>query len=243
MSQTEAGNGITSSKPQKAVAQSVRMDSNAPYPAVLARPAAVFGIADPAVAQRLATGVARWAIAPAVAVASNLTRLCELSRRMLPEVIALETELLEGQPLLESMRSLVATAPLVVVGPIEHQEELVDLVAAGDLDFVVRVGEFIPLVAALIARRWRWARMPESAVAPSWVGWPAGVDEVFRHEINNPLTGILGNSELVLAHRERLSRIQIQRLQTVVDLSVRLRETIRRLSDVWEHRQQAPQSP
>ena len=51
------------------------------------------------------------------------------------------------------------------------------------------------------------------------------------HEINNPLTGILGNAELVLAHREHLSQLAIQRLETVVDLAVRLRENIRRLSD------------
>ncbi|HVB57619.1 MAG TPA: histidine kinase dimerization/phospho-acceptor domain-containing protein [Candidatus Acidoferrales bacterium] len=243
MSQIEAGNGITCSKSQTAAAQGIRRDSNAQYPAVLARPAAVLGIADPAVAQRLATDVARWAIAPAVSVASSLARLCELSQRTLPQVIALEIELLQGQPLLESMRPLIATAPLIVVGAAEHQEELADLVAAGNLDFVVRVGEFIPLVAALIVRRWRcWVRMRESAVAPAWAGPPAGISEIFRHEINNPLTGILGNSELVLAHREHLSGVQIQRLQTVVDLAVRLRETIRRLSDAWE-RPQAPQAP
>ncbi|MGH9690942.1 MAG: histidine kinase dimerization/phospho-acceptor domain-containing protein [Candidatus Acidiferrales bacterium] len=243
MSQIEAGNGITCSKSQTAVAQGIRRDSNAQYPAVLARPAAVLGIADPAVAQRLATDVARWAIAPAVSVASSLARLCELSQRTLPEVIALEIELLQGQPLLESMRPLIATAPLIVVGAAEHQEELADLVAAGNLDFVARVGEFIPLVAALIVRRWRcWARMRESAVAPAWAGPPAGISEIFRHEINNPLTGILGNSELVLAHREHLSGVQIQRLQTVVDLAVRLRETIRRLSDAWE-RPRVSQSP
>jgi nitrogen-specific signal transduction histidine kinase len=59
---------------------------------------------------------------------------------------------------------------------------------------------------------------------------------IFRHEINNPLTGILGNAELVLGHSERLTTIDSQRVQTVVDLAVRLRETIRRLSNGWERR-------
>jgi two-component system NtrC family sensor kinase len=54
------------------------------------------------------------------------------------------------------------------------------------------------------------------------------------HEINNPLTGILGNAELLLARRDRLSAVDTQRLQTVVDLAIRLRETIRRLSNAWE---------
>ncbi len=51
------------------------------------------------------------------------------------------------------------------------------------------------------------------------------MSEIFRHEINNPLTGILGNAELVLAHREHFSGIEVQRLQTVVDLAVRFGKT------------------
>ena len=53
---------------------------------------------------------------------------------------------------------------------------------------------------------------------------------MLRHEINNPLTGILGNAEMALAHRERLPDAAAKRLEIVVDLAVRLRETIRRLS-------------
>jgi len=60
--------------------------------------------------------------------------------------------------------------------------------------------------------------------------------EVLRHELNNPLTGILGNAELLLARREQFSALDTQRLQTVVDLAVRLRETIRRLTNSWDNR-------
>jgi signal transduction histidine kinase len=67
-----------------------------------------------------------------------------------------------------------------------------------------------------------------------WTRPPSGMGEIFRHEINNPLTGILGNTELVLAHREHLSALEIQRLETVVSLAIRLRESIRRLSNAWE---------
>jgi len=37
-----------------------------------------------------------------------------------------------------------------------------------------------------------------------------------------------------LAHREHFSGVEIQRLQTVVDLAVRLRENIRRISNSWD---------
>lgn len=64
--------------------------------------------------------------------------------------------------------------------------------------------------------------------------------EVLRHELNNPLTGILGNAELLLAEARRSSvelppRAQA-RLQTIATLAVRMRETVRRLSEEWEAR-------
>jgi signal transduction histidine kinase len=65
--------------------------------------------------------------------------------------------------------------------------------------------------------------------------------EVLRHELNNPLTGILGNAELLLAEMRRhddgrLPPGGLQRLETIAALAVRLRETIRRLSQEWEVR-------
>jgi hypothetical protein len=63
---------------------------------------------------------------------------------------------------------------------------------------------------------------------------PGDIETIFRHEIDNRPMGILGNAELVLAHADRLSPTDTQRLQTVVDLSVRLRETVRRLGNVLE---------
>jgi signal transduction histidine kinase len=65
--------------------------------------------------------------------------------------------------------------------------------------------------------------------------------EVLRHELNNPLTGILGNAELLLAEIRRgnaghLPPGGLQRLETIAALAVRLRETIRRLSQQWEIR-------
>jgi signal transduction histidine kinase len=69
--------------------------------------------------------------------------------------------------------------------------------------------------------------------------------EVFRHELNNPLTGILGNAELLLAeiHRNRDGQLPaggLQRLETIAALAVRLRETIRRLSQEWDVQPVAP---
>jgi signal transduction histidine kinase len=61
--------------------------------------------------------------------------------------------------------------------------------------------------------------------------------EVLRHELNNPLTGILGNAELLLVELRRANldlppHAQV-RLQTIAELAVRMRETVRRLSEEW----------
>jgi len=62
--------------------------------------------------------------------------------------------------------------------------------------------------------------------------------QILRHELNNPLTGILGNAELLLAEirrsaDDRLPRGGTQRLETIAALAVRMRETIRRISQEW----------
>jgi signal transduction histidine kinase len=70
---------------------------------------------------------------------------------------------------------------------------------------------------------------------------PEDFGEILRHELNNPLTGILGNAELLLAdiHRKNDGRLPNggqQRVETIAALAVRLRETVRRLSQEWESR-------
>jgi hypothetical protein len=47
--------------------------------------------------------------------------------------------------------------------------------------------------------------------------------EFLRHQINNPLTGILGNAELLLRASDRTSQTFTKRLETIVALAVRLR--------------------
>ena len=196
----------------------------------------VLGVADEAVAQRLAREIERVATLDHVVIATTLTQLRDFATRLGAPAILLDCELLDSAPLAKSLRPLTALAPVVLLAPIEHQAEAAPFVASGEVEFVARAGDFVPLAAALIERRLRSASMLEILLGPHWDELPGDLGAIFRHEINNPLTGILGNAELLLAHRERFSAADTQRLQTVVDLAVRLRETIRRLSDAWEHR-------
>jgi signal transduction histidine kinase len=51
-----------------------------------------------------------------------------------------------------------------------------------------------------------------------------------RHEINNPLTGVLGQAQLLL--REELSEKARKRAQTIEELAMRLRDIVGQLRQV-----------
>ena len=51
-----------------------------------------------------------------------------------------------------------------------------------------------------------------------------------RHEINNPLTGLIGQAQLLL--REELSDTARRRVQTIEQLANRIRDTVASLRDI-----------
>jgi signal transduction histidine kinase len=57
-----------------------------------------------------------------------------------------------------------------------------------------------------------------------------------RHEINNPLTGVIGQAQLLL--REELSATARRRVETIEQLAGRIRDTVAELREVQRpHRQ------
>jgi hypothetical protein len=156
-----------------------------------------------------------------------------------------------------AVSSLATFAPVVVIGDAEHQTELSGLVAAGTADYVVRAGGCLTVALGLVERRLRQAQSdaqvapapPPSSLGPldslpsdALIRIREDFGEVLRHELNNPLTGILGNAELLLSEIRRKSDDRLpqgapQRLETIAALAVRLRESVRRLSTEWESRQ------
>jgi signal transduction histidine kinase len=182
--------------------------------------------------QRLGQEIQNLVRPASVLFAPNLERLREMANRDRPHVILVDDRLLDARSLYESIAELSAVVPTILVAPYDRQADVARLIADGQLEFVPRLGEWVPLAASLIERRLRWAKDLRSSIAT-----PTGqsdIGELFRHEINNPLTGILGNAELILAHSDRLPAIDTQRIRTVVELAVRLRETVRRVSNDWE---------
>jgi signal transduction histidine kinase len=143
-------------------------------------------------------------------------------------------------PQLNSVVSALALhAPVVVIGAPDQQSELALLVEAGAADFVERAGGCLPIALEMVERRLRRAQQTGSDAEQFCAGKNIANREAFgellRHEMNNPLTGILGNAELLLAEVRRKNDGRLpnggqQRLETIAALAVRLRETVRRLS-------------
>jgi signal transduction histidine kinase len=173
-----------------------------------------------------------------VPIAANLAQARQRMRRARPVVMVLDAAAVPGEELPAAVEELVRVAPVVLVAENETSglaEEISAAVAAGELDCVARRGDLVPLVAALVERRMRAARQASATEPAREAGETlAEFAEILRHEVNNPLTGILGNAELLLARqwRERLPAAAIERLETIAELAVRLRETVRRLAGV-----------
>jgi signal transduction histidine kinase len=189
------------------------------------------GIANRVMAERICRQIEPGNLHGQVSIADNLIDFVEDLAQSRPRVIVLDDELVGDAPLLEFLRQLNESAPVVLIASSDRQNEVAKIVAGGKVEFVGRQGDYTSLAAHLALRHLAPAAHPERAVLGA--GMSDEIAEIFRHDINNPLTGILGNAELVLSHGAKLAPADIQRLQTVVDLAVRLRETIRRLSNAW----------
>ena len=138
--------------------------------------------------------------------------------------------------------SLAVYAPVVVLGTAARRPELSALIDAGAADYVMRDGGCLPSALGLIRSRLRQAQRVADSTRETFEEAAEDFGQVLRHELNNPLTGILGNAELLLAevHRKNDGTFPQggeHRLETIAALAVRLRETVRRLSQEWEARQ------
>ncbi len=145
------------------------------------------------------------------------------------------------ESLASSAALLTECAPVVVVAAPERQAEIAFLISSGAADFVARLANFLPVAVGLLERRVRLAEQAQASAAFSAYDVASDFGEILRHEVNNPLTGILGNAELLLAEYKKKNGDQLptgafQRLQTIAELAVRLREIVRRLSNAWDSR-------
>ncbi len=184
-----------------------------------------------------------------VAAVSSVAAAQRILKEDPPSLILFEEESVAGAaPGRESrlqvddvVNTLSVYAPVVVLGTGEHHPELDELIAAGTADYVLREETLSPAGLELIERRLRPFPPVEESISEPFEAAPEDFGEVLRHELNNPLTGILGNAELLLAEVRRIGDGKLprggqQRLETIASLAVRMRETVHRLSQEWEAR-------
>jgi signal transduction histidine kinase len=171
-------------------------------------------------------------------------------------ILAEERVLAEGEASPRQRRQAIAAAlsllagyaPVVWIGALEEAAEISAAIPpTAAVDFVPRSALCLSAAVTMVERRLRGslaaavpagkaANVPFSLSETPIEGRDFG--EVLRHELNNPLTGILGNAELLLLEvrrgRLQLPAHDLQRLETITDLAVRMREAVRLLSDRWE---------
>jgi signal transduction histidine kinase len=189
-----------------------------------------------------------------IAAVSSVEAAHRAVEDLVPAIILLEETSLtlpkppaagEDQRIETIIASLAAHARVIVIGSPHHEAALAPLVAAGSAYFVTRSSRCLPIALELAEHRLRQIKRQPGGPAVPVAAIPENdsqeFGQVLRHEMNNPLTGILGNAELLLAEVRRKNDGRLpnggqQRLETIASLAVRLRETVLRLSQDWEAR-------
>jgi signal transduction histidine kinase len=199
---------------------------------------------DPALAQQCFQELAGFGGRYRTLVVGTVEQTRKKIGRSAPAAVFLDESAIdlahEGETLESAVALLSETAPVVVAAAPEKQTGMAFLITSGAVDFVARTGNFLPIVAGMLDRRVRMAERVTGMIRFPKDELSGDFGEILRHEVNNPLTGILGNTELLLARRDRLPPAAVERLETIAELAVRLRETVRRLSNAWdEHHEHA----
>jgi nitrogen-specific signal transduction histidine kinase len=127
------------------------------------------------------------------------------------------------------------------MGKTERETSLKALIAAGVANYVPRSeGCMTDAVDLMEHRLARCQQIAEIVPAKAAEEWSKGFAEVLRNELNNPLTGILGNAlllaEIARKNDGKLPHGGLERVETIAALAMRMRETVRQSSHQWEAR-------
>lgn len=126
---------------------------------------------------------------------------------------------------LEALRRLPSHPRLVWLG--SRPLPLAKAVRAGALDFVHKQRGLSKLGFVVRAQLGvgGWRRIHQRLEQETLAQLPPG-EPSLRHQLNNPLAGILGNAELALAGRARLTPELRQRLEGILGAALQLRDLL-----------------
>lgn len=188
--------------------------------------------------RKLKREIRRYAPGVNVQVAPEISSCLDVARHKWPVAIVVDDLAFTQRNPRQALRELSRLVPLILIGQ-KMEKTFARLIAEGRADFVFRSGNFPLLVAALIDRRMRTGgelarphrfAFPRSVNLPSQ---PLAVEclENLPHDVNNALTGIIGNVELVLRAKGRSSVKSARRLQTAVEIALQLRDDTRAIGN------------
>jgi hypothetical protein len=100
-------------------------------------------------------------------------------------------------------------------------EKQVENLAVADTDYIIRSFEKLKADFKKLVKSERAAAISETAVT-------------VNHEINNPLTAILGNTQLLLMARDTLPAEAVAKLETIEKSAIQIRETTAKLMSIIE---------
>jgi len=145
----------------------------------------------------------------------------------------LEAPGFDGVKLLEDLREEHAECLVIVRTPYGSLRSAVDALRAGAFDYIVKpcLPERVREHVERAILRSETLRAKNEAARKNLVRQLAAS---INHEINNPLTTIMGTAELILAEKEKLTAKIRRDLQTIVEQCLRIREVTSRLRDLPE---------
>lgn len=91
----------------------------------------------------------------------------------------------------------------------------------GDVDYIIKSFEKLKANFKKMVNSERAAAVTETAVT-------------VNHEINNPLTAILGNTQLLLMNKDKLSKEAVTKLETIEKSAIQIREVTNQLMTIIE---------
>jgi DNA-binding NtrC family response regulator len=147
-----------------------------------------------------------------VSAVSSVETALQIIEEAKPGVILLAEESgLQGggktMQLDSAVNALAVYAPVVVIGGAERETSLKALIATGIADYVPCTDSSMNNVLNLLEDRLaRQERIAECLPGKTAEEWSMDFAEILRHELNNPLTGILANADLLLAEIARKKR-------------------------------------
>jgi len=124
---------------------------------------------------------------------------------------------------------------VIVVTARDAREDLTAVLAAGADDYVTKPSSPENLRARLEIAQQRIVQNAARRAAESELArarWLAGIGETtiaLEHEINNPLSALLGNAELLLMENG-LTEEQTQQVQVIREQAARIADVVRRLA-------------